>query len=748
MPHGEVGKRPPTTIKKRRKTMFANVLFSRATRAVFFISAVTLNVLSLHVIEARAGGGPENVVVVVNPKSADSVAVANFYVDLRKIPGGNVIYIPWDPKVGKTSIDEFRKQILFPVFQAIHARGLANQIDLIAYSCDFPWAISLQEDYDRMKPSEITQLMKAFKKAAPNEKIEPGKMPINLLPTGSLTGMTYLYEPVFERSAAKYIEFMCNYSVRASETPGTGELRSFAFHATDSFTDKGVIIHADDAKPSEDKDKKDAAEGTTSEVKPGRKFMPSVALGVTYGRGNTVEEICKYLKSAKEADGSAPKGTYYFMKNMNIRSKARDTFYLKVQPELEKLGLKTIIRQGTVPLRCDDVAGLMTGTEGFDWEASKSKILPGAICDNLTSYGGIFEQPYAQTPISEFLRYGAAGATGAVEEPTASLVKFPLPYSYIHYVSGCNLAESLYLSILSPYQLIIVGEPLCQPWALSPVVTAIGVDSTQPIKGEIKIQPSASYEAAKAKKAEKEESEDEEKATDDKSDKKASAKEWTEKEKELEAKKYAVARYELFVNGVRVTTCKPDEELTLDTRKLPDGYHELRVVAVSAHPTETQGQAIIPITTNNFDRKIEVKADTSEPITPEAPLKINASSPGSKMIVALQNSRIVGQIKGEEGDMTISSETLGDGVSTLTLIGIGEKGALTHVIAAPIKAEVKNPPHPKSSEPDPSSKPKSKKSKGKDKTSTSDSEKKTKDASAKSDAEKSTKTDAKTEAKK
>ena len=50
-----------------------------------FISAI-LAWCSL-VALATAGGGPENVFLVVNPQSQGSLAIANNYIQLRHIPG-------------------------------------------------------------------------------------------------------------------------------------------------------------------------------------------------------------------------------------------------------------------------------------------------------------------------------------------------------------------------------------------------------------------------------------------------------------------------------------------------------------------------------------------------------------------------------------------------------------------------------------------------------------------------------------
>ena len=108
---------------------------------------------------AAAGGGPENLLLVINPKSPDSLKIANHYIHLHQIPPGNVFYLPWDPVVDAASIDDFRSQILGPIIEAIRSRRLSAQIDYVVYSTDFPWAIQLASDFQKFEgppPCPIT----------------------------------------------------------------------------------------------------------------------------------------------------------------------------------------------------------------------------------------------------------------------------------------------------------------------------------------------------------------------------------------------------------------------------------------------------------------------------------------------------------------------------------------------------------------------------------------------------------------
>ena len=415
-------------------------------------------------------------------------------------------------------------------------------------------------------------------------------MPKQITPVGSLNGLTYLWQSVL-KGEMDYLDLQSNRYTRLASSQQKG-MPTLGFRSAWQFGPHGELVESQ-----------------------GNTYLLSMALGVTYGRGNTVEEILQYLKRSAAADDTHPRGTIYFVRNEDVRSRVRDNLFPQAVKEIEELGISAQIIKGTMPINKNDVQGVVMGTPDFDWKASGSTILPGAICDNFTSFGGIMAKDSAQTPLSEFLRFGAAGASGTVTEPYAILQKFPLPMIQVHYARGCSLAEAFYQSVTAPYQLLIVGDPLCRPWANIPKVKISGVKPNYLVKGTLTLSPSATTPSGRE-----------------------------------------IDHFELFVNGSRASMCKPGDVLTLDTALLPDGYHELRVVAVEAGLIQSQGRAILPVVTDNHGRKIQVKAVSKGVIRPDNPLIIDVASPGSIGISVLENSRIVGRLAGEKGQIKIEAD--------------------------------------------------------------------------------------------
>lgn len=570
-------------------------VFMRSVRWLAALAVLASN-------SALAGGGPENVFLVVNSTSADSIAVANAYVATRGIPPINVFSLPWAGNKEAVSISRFRDEILGPILHGIDARRLAPQIDMVVYSSDFPWRV----DYKEALPPELAKK--------------------DTFSSGSLTGMTMLFGAVRSGGPA-WLDPRSNRYYRPLGPEGVPSA-TLGFRGWYGWGTDGRLLEAG-----------------------GNRYLLSVMLGVTAGRGNTVDEVVSYLDRAASADGTRPSGTIYLMTNGDVRTTTRSSVFPATVKALEKLGVKAEIASGTLPVNKRDVAGLTAGTATFDWPASKSIILPGAICENLTSYGAIFTPSAGQTPISEFLRAGAAGSSGTVIEPYSIQAKFPHPSIHVHYCRGASLAEAFYQSVQSPYQLLVVGDPLCQPWAVIPEVRA-SLESGEPLepaailKGLVELMPGATLPDG------------------------------------------AVAdRFGLFVDGMRVDSCGPGGRLSIDTTALADGYHELRVVAIAATTVETQGRIVIPVTFSNGTKTLSVTVSPKR-TGMDGKLSVKVEGTGIDGTLIFATGRVLGRITGASGQLEIPAAMLGRGRVTIYATGRGGLSAAESVNASPIIVDV------------------------------------------------------------
>lgn len=383
----------------------------------------------------------------------------------------------------------------------------------------------------------------------------------------------------------------------------------------------------------------------------GNRYLLAVMLGVTDGRGNTVREVAAYLERAAAADGTRPQGTIYLMTNGDVRTTTRSGPFPAVVKALAALGVKAEIASGTLPQGKRDVAGLMAGTPSFDWPASGSTILPGAICENLTSFGGIFTPSAGQTPLSEFLRAGAAGSSGTVVEPYSIQAKFPHPSIQIHYCRARAWPRPS-ISRSAPYQLLVVGDPICQPWAEIPQVKAVLAGEGEPLgpgavlSGNCTIEPGATLAAGGS-----------------------------------------VDRFELFVDGLRVASCGPGGRLPLDTSSLADGHHELRVVAIAATPLETQGRAVIPVLFANHGRTLSL-AVTPRRVPLDGSIRVTLQGEQLDGVLVFATGRVLGRLQAATGSIDVPAAMLGRGTVTLHATGRAGRTPAESVNATPVTVTV------------------------------------------------------------
>jgi len=476
---------------------------------LFLVSFLSLAYANL----ANADLGAENVLVVVNPESEDSRTIAEAYVKLQEIPQGNVVEIAWDVSKETTDIDTFREKILTPILAAIEERGLQPQIHCVAYSAGFPWRINAASDV-KSAPKDIQSRLRS-------------KM---FQPSCSLNALTFHHQAVMAKKPLEYLNLRGNrYALASSSAKGAAE--SFAFDSSRRFGSTGEVVEED-----------------------GAQYLLCVALAITSGRGTTAAEAVEYLTAAAKIDGTKPKGTIYYCENSNVRSRTRQRHFPAAVDELKKLGVNAEIIQGVLPEKKSDVQGAMIGAASFQWEKSGSEILPGAICEHLTSFGGVMSKPFGQTPLSELLRHGAAGSCGTVTEPFAVAAKFPTAFIHVHYARGCTLAEAFYQTVTGPYHLLIVGDPLCRPWARIPKVTLEPAPPAKISGGKLLLKPSATVPDGGK-----------------------------------------IAHFELYINGVLKERATPKTPLELDTDSLGDGVNEIRIVAVSEGNVANRGRVILKV---------------------------------------------------------------------------------------------------------------------------------------------------------
>ncbi len=535
-----------------------------------------------------AGGGPENVFLLVNPTSQDSMTIANHYIDLRKIPPSNVYYLEWNKRRPGISGKVFREKILLPAMKEIEQRGLAGQIDYLIYSCDFPWKVNFASDF-------------------PDEKFTPGYQP-----QGSLTGSTYLWAFVKDKRKEMFGLTTNNYF----SAPNNGVTISRGFQSQYRWLPGGKRADLQ-----------------------GLPYMLSMMLGVTFGRGNSVEEIIRYLQVASKADATHPRGTVYFLKHGGPRSTPRHNQFPEAARELGLAGVKSEIIQGRFPQGKKNIMGLTVGVVNFDLLASGCRMLPGSIGDNLTSLGGVMHAGTSQTPLTDFLRHGAAGACGTVHEPLNYPHKFPSPFLHVHYARGCSLAEAFYQSIHGPFQQLLVGDPLCQPWANIPEVKVSGPTKKRFVSGSIKLTPAGASE-----------------------------------------KSQPVRYYELFVDGVRRRRCRPGGSFHLDTTKLADGLHELRVVALDESPLETQGRWIDQLMVKNGPDAIQLSIENQAQLASADYVVVKVASTQQNSVLIMHNHRELAEIPAGNGSARISVDLLGSGPITLQA-----RVAATSLTASPKK---------------------------------------------------------------
>ncbi len=127
-------------------------------------------------------------------------------------------------------------------------------------------------------------------------------------------------------------------------------------------------------------------------------------------------------------------------------------------------------------------------------------------------------------------------------------------------------------------------------------------------------------------------------------------------------------KWELFVDGKRFATIKPEEKFKLDTKELAEGSHELRVVAIIDDPIRTQGEAISQIGVNNALQGLYRVSGASK-VQYGQKVNVSAGASGAETLTLMCNGRTLATAKGDKAEFTVDSRMLGMGEVTLYVLG-------------------------------------------------------------------------------
>ncbi len=671
---------------------------------------------------AIAGGGPETTLVVVNGRSPLSVRIANEYVHLRDIPETHVVWLDGVPSMGVIPIEDFRKKILFPVRDFIRFHKLEEEIDVIAYSGDFPYAVDFTSD---IKSKKLGQNKYRGSRASLTaltyftRRVEVGDI--------GYLGKNYYFRdfagPKIKAKSSHLVSFprLEEEEVRGLRDQARKSLNHKESAAAVESYQKILASYPDNPENWYDLARGQAAAGERDEAiealtqavdygwtnslrtlrdpyfkslqpNPGfrrllermataygpfqlthgfrshyvwsnadlafwepadslNQYYLSMMLAYTGVRGNSFPEIMNYLTAAASSDATRPEGTVYLLANSNVRSETRQPLFPVTLAELANRGRKGEVlhkgkdQNGILPIARDDVVGAVVGARSFNWGDANSRLLPGAIAESLTSFGGDFNMG-VQTKLSEFLRHGAAGSSGAVAEPFSFQEKFPVPLIHAWYADGCSLAESFYQSVKAPYQLIIVGDPLARPFASFADIKLQSPSLTRPWSGIVTIETDTRTAPGKP-----------------------------------------VSKMEFWIDGQYQFDVPVDKSFSWDTQTVADGSHDVRLVSIEDSAVETRSSARFAVQIFNNKHRVDVE-NISRPITYEDTVEITGTAPGAEKVEIIRGYRMLGSAKvaGSSWRIAIPAKTFGMGPISF-FVRASYKGGLT-VRSEPVELSV------------------------------------------------------------
>jgi len=366
----------------------------------------------------------ENVAVVINEASPDSVKIGEYYVKARGIPASNVIRLKTTTEES-IQLAEFAGAIQAPIRAALLKGNLVDRVLYIVLTKGLPLRVLGTAGPEGTVSSVDSELTLLYRRLT-------GR---NVLIRGKIANPYYLGDqPLSEAKPFTHRDHDI-----------------FLVSRLDGFTaDEAISLVVKAQQPSRDGrvvlDQRDALVN-----RQGEDWLALAAQNLTkagFGSRVTLET------TPKPARGISPVIGYYSWGSTDPQNRVRVT--------------KMDFSPGAL-------AATFVSTDARTFKEPPAEWTPTNLANRNQFFGGS-----AQSLVGDLIREGATGVAGQVSEPYLESAVRP-NILFPAYLSGMNLVEAFYLAIphLS-WQTIVIGDPLCAPFprkALTQSEIDGGIDS-------------------------------------------------------------------------------------------------------------------------------------------------------------------------------------------------------------------------------------------------------------------------------
>jgi uncharacterized protein (TIGR03790 family) len=374
---------------------------------------LTLALASMPMV-ARAVPGPDSVAVLANADVPGSVALAMRYAEARSIPASQVCVLSM-PSTDDVTLDVYEAQILEPLRACLGSREA--RIEAVVVMRGVPLRVLVPID-----GGHNVSLAAAL--GAWRSTLADGTTPL----LGTSPGFV-----------ADCGGTPC-YAARVAQ-PYHGE----PFHAGLEATVSGIVHRP-------------------------------VLVTMLNGRSDADAESLIDVALEAESVGGAH-GEFLFMTGADAARGALDRFNDGIVAQLVDRGFDARVVPFDPDLTGHTLASFTTGTASLGTTIEGNEYAPGALTDNLTSFGAVpvnfAATGESQVSIARWVSSGAAGAHGTVDEPLNNV--FPSRQLLVTYVDGATLGESYFGAMPYVYWLnLVLGDPMLAPYAQRPTVAITG----------------------------------------------------------------------------------------------------------------------------------------------------------------------------------------------------------------------------------------------------------------------------------